>query len=273
MARSEESLRRRAEKRQRSVEEQKKVDMQEIRKREKLEMKKKDESTNQEQRFGGSSQSIALRSTSFPPRQPMHTPRNTNDSRPAKKQRHDPETSKTLAWAQQSNDDKLKQNQALRKKYHETNGGEGMDPEELERAKLLIARDERKKQKKVLKKEKKAEDGETKEATEENSNGSANESLDKKTTQAKEEGSSDVTKNEAAKSKTSNNNQNEKKEEHDSNSKKEAKSKRDKNKALRAKYQDTGGKGMNAGDVKRAKKLLERDERKKQNREAALQKQ
>lgn len=73
---------------------------------------------------------------------------------PTAKPRHDPDTSKTMKWAEQASTDTVENNQALRKRYKET-GGEGMTQADVTRAKLLLERDERKKQKKELKKKKK----------------------------------------------------------------------------------------------------------------------
>lgn len=60
--------------------------------------------------------------------------------------RHDPRSSKTLHWAKQADAQGLAQNQDLRKQFKEN--PEGMDEVDRERAKILIARDERKKAKK-----------------------------------------------------------------------------------------------------------------------------
>lgn len=198
-----------------------------------------------------------------------------------KQRRHDPETSKALVWGEQADEDKLLQNQALRKKYyHETkNGGIGiMDPEELERAKLLIARDERKKQKKQMKKlgkksgakgageEEKEEEGKDdenerkKKGHHEDNHGSSEDGMGTK------KASEEVCTKELKGKKPC-------KEDHDAKSKQHAKAKRDRNRALRTRFQETAGKGMSKEDVRRAKQLLERDERKKQKRAAALEEQ
>jgi len=67
------------------------------------------------------------------------------------KSRHDPTTSKTMKWAEQASTETLEKNQDLRKRYMETKG-EGMEEADVARAKLLLERDERKKQKKELRK-------------------------------------------------------------------------------------------------------------------------
>lgn len=66
--------------------------------------------------------------------------------------RHDESTSKKLSWAKQADQQTLDQNRELREKFQET-GGEGMEEEDIERAKILIARDERKKNKKKKRKQ------------------------------------------------------------------------------------------------------------------------
>mmetsp|Transcript_1639 Transcript_1639/g.3514 ORF Transcript_1639/g.3514 Transcript_1639/m.3514 type:complete len:234 (-) Transcript_1639:4-705(-) len=78
-------------------------------------------------------------------------PRFQHPDTTAKSSRHDPATSKTMKWAEQASTDTVENNQALRKRYKET-GGEGMEEGDVTRAKLLLERDERKKQKKELKK-------------------------------------------------------------------------------------------------------------------------
>jgi len=61
--------------------------------------------------------------------------------------RHDPQTSKVVVWSKQADRTMMNKNQELRRLYLETNG-EGMSTDDVERAKILIARDERKQQKK-----------------------------------------------------------------------------------------------------------------------------
>ena len=63
--------------------------------------------------------------------------------------RHDESTSKNQKWPKQADQSTLELNGALRKRYLET-GGEGMKEEDVNRAKILIARDERKKDKKKM---------------------------------------------------------------------------------------------------------------------------
>ena len=64
-----------------------------------------------------------------------------------KRKRHNPETSKQLVWSKQADAKTLTKNRELRERYRSTNG-EGMSQEDIDRAKVLIARDERKRQKK-----------------------------------------------------------------------------------------------------------------------------
>lgn len=68
-----------------------------------------------------------------------------------KDRRHDPSTSKTLQWAKQAGTETLEKNQDLRQRYRET-GGEGMEEGDAARARLLLERDARKKQKKDARK-------------------------------------------------------------------------------------------------------------------------
>lgn len=70
----------------------------------------------------------------------------------SKNSRHDPATSKQLVWSKQADSATMSKNQELRKQYHET-GGKGLSEEDVERAKILISRDERKRQKKEKKKQ------------------------------------------------------------------------------------------------------------------------
>ena len=63
--------------------------------------------------------------------------------------KHDESTNIKTKWPKQADQATVEQNVALRKKFIET-GGEGMEEEDVNRAKILIARDERKKDKKKL---------------------------------------------------------------------------------------------------------------------------
>eukprot|EP00934_Nitzschia_sp_Nitz4_P007130 Nitzschia sp. Nitz4//scaffold67_size101165//59310//60278//NITZ4_004531-RA/size101165-processed-gene-0.42-mRNA-1//1//CDS//3329556480//7120//frame0 len=138
--------------------------------------------------------------------------------------RHDPLTSKNLNWKKQADKSTVMKNQDLRQQYKETNG-EGMSEADIERAKILIARDERKVQKKEnLKKRSRDED----------------EPIQPTTSPAPV-----------------------------SPKKVSSKSQRDQNKALMAKYESTKGDGMTPEQVERAKILIERRERKQKRRESA----
>jgi hypothetical protein len=68
-----------------------------------------------------------------------------------KSKRHDEATSKTLIWADQANAATVNQNQDLRKRYLESYG-KGMTQEEIDRAKILVTRDERKRKRKKAEK-------------------------------------------------------------------------------------------------------------------------
>ena len=157
--------------------------------------------------------------------------------------RHDEATSKKIVWSSQADDAKIHENQLLRKRYLETNG-EGMESEDIERAKTLIARDERKRMKKQ--KNKKGSTTESKAPqNEDNTPGKDTEQVgDDITEETPGDGKNKKSKNPKAASV----------------------SQRDKNKALRKRYQETGGEGMKPQDIERAKMLMERDERKKQRR-------
>ena len=171
-----------------------------------------------------------------------------------KRPRHDEETSKKLVWADQASSTTLMRNQDLRKRYRETNG-EGMDAKDVERAKLLIARDERKRQKKKRKSSETETD--TKESTLSNS-------------VTNEEDKTSTGKDRAI---TEESVQHQQPLSHNSNSKKrkklsDAQSRRDQNKALRQLYLTTNGKGMKEDQIERAKLLIARDIKKKQKKKA-----
>jgi len=64
------------------------------------------------------------------------------------RRRHNPATSKSLAWPTQATPQQLDKNQELRRMYRESNG-DGMTESDLVRAKALLLRDSRKKAAKV----------------------------------------------------------------------------------------------------------------------------
>jgi hypothetical protein len=232
----------------------------------------------------------------------------------SQRQRHDPETSKILVWAENASSDKIESNLKLRKQYQET-GGEGMSEEDITRAKTLLERDERKKLKKQAQKPKeevKVDTGIAKVATEKNlklrkqyqetgGEGMSEEDINrakillerdernklkKQVQKSKEEVKVDTgSKTEVFKADTSiesekvasenigSNADDDKKEPMAKSvlpveeSKEEAKQLKKKNKCLRKLYAKTGGKGMTAKEVETAKILLiERDNRKKRKR-------
>lgn len=150
----------------------------------------------------------------------------TKERKPPKQQRHDPETSKPLVWSKQADPVTLSKNQMLRQRYIET-GGEGMSEEEMQRAKVLIERDERKRLKKLQKN--------TQKVTEE----SKDEAVTTKVTSPTDTLPSQTT------------------------AILDSKAQMSKNKRLRERFLATGGKNMTPNDIERAKLLLARDERKR----------
>jgi hypothetical protein len=193
----------------------------------------------------------------------MTTTPTTTTPKPAP--RHDEETSKTLSWAKQANKATLSKNQELRQRYQETSG-EGMSPEDVERAKTLIARDERKRLKKV--KTKMESGDETTTPT----------TLDNKDAQEDDDNTKEKMESETTSmDKTEQDDEDDDETTNETNKKKEAikaasssKSKRDKNEALRKRYLETGGEGMAAEQIERAKTLIARDERKRQKNEKKI---
>jgi hypothetical protein len=137
--------------------------------------------------------------------------------------RHDLETSKVVVWSKQADASTLNKNQQLRRKYQETNG-EGMSVDDIERAKILIARDDRKRQKKL------------KDMTGEEST-SRVEIKDESAKPTEDPATDEVV---------------------------DLKVQRKLNKTLRRRYVATGGEGMSEDDIERAKVLIARDERKRQ---------
>jgi hypothetical protein len=144
--------------------------------------------------------------------------------------RHDEATSKKQVWVKQAGQQTMAQNQELRKRYLET-GGEGMDEADVNRAKTLYERDERKKKKKETKVKSKS-----KLAPQSMDEGAPQSSSNKKNTVNDSIGTEQS-----------------------------GPQKRAKNQHLRKRYLETGGVGMAEEDVNRARILIERDERKKKN--------
>jgi hypothetical protein len=84
------------------------------------------------------------------------TDRSTDKNKPLLSPRHDPETSKLIDWTKpQASASLIEQNQQLRQRLRD--GDPTLQGDELERAKLLVARDERKQQKKAAQKKSKAQ--------------------------------------------------------------------------------------------------------------------
>jgi hypothetical protein len=196
--------------------------------------------------------------------------RNTSSaSRPTKVQRHDEETSKKLVWAEQADPTKLSKNQELRQRFLES-GGEGMTQEDIDRAKILLARDERKKSKnnKTKRTSKASSAIETKS---ESNNTSSSSALgdDANNSDSKKEPVEEkhIATNEELNQQEDNiNNQENTKQQREPKKSNDSKSKRDQNAALRRLYLETNGKGMKPDQIERAKLLITRDERKKQRK-------
>lgn len=163
-------------------------------------------------------------------------PRPKNATSKKKNPRHDATTSKSLVWAKPADKETLSKNQELRKQYQEA-GGQGMAQEDVERAKILIARDERKRQKKEQRKQKKSS----------SNNDTVTKDKQEVTEAEKRIGDSPPSTEDITKSKL--------------------KSSRDRNRVLRERYMETFGKGMKPDDIERAKMLIERDVRKQKKKQ------
>eukprot|EP00536_Pseudo-nitzschia_multiseries_P011174 jgi/Psemu1/28073/gm1.28073_g len=213
-----------------------------------------------------------------PPHRNTKPPRST-EKKPPKTTRHDPETSKELVWAKQADSTALSKNQELRRMYRET-GGEGMDPSDLERAKLLIARDERKRGKK--KKGRKSIETAPEDTTGATSSANGDASIaataaaatsDTKETPTTSSPLPATTTTTTTADPTVGVERNQEGESSPVPSKKrtkekssQAQAKRDQNKALRKLYAETGGKGMKPELIERAKALIARDEKRQKRR-------
>jgi hypothetical protein len=128
-----------------------------------------------------------------------------------------------------------------------------MEPEDVERAKILIARDERKSQKKGPQTQTKT---------------SVTPVAAVEPTEATTEKVAAVEPTEAMTEKKKK--QNDMTEKEKQNDKEDSKSRKDKNKALRKRFKETGGEGMKPEKIERAKLLIERDERKRTKRELVV---
>lgn len=258
MARSKEAIRRRAERRNRTVEEQRKIDgrvldkEQEEWKEQQNARHKRAPSTNDNEttekdplKEPGSWICLGCGNHNFASRRFCHSitcneqqPTDAAASRivrPSKRQcRHDVATSKPLTWSAQADQSTIHTNKLLRQRFLETNG-KGMTAEEVERAKILLARDERKK----LKKQK----GKTSVVQSDHKKVSTSTLDDKKET-IETTPVSPGSEGAAAGSEEA----------------------RKRNKALRKRYLKTNGKGMTVEEQERAKLLIARDERKRQKR-------
>lgn len=183
---------------------------------------------------------------------PRRKPSLLTKTNKTKHHRHNVETSKKLVWARQSDSKIISKNEELRQRYRET-GGKGMSAEDLERAKLLLARDERKQEKKKKKNQRAdATDSNTKASKESSDTGQKDDTSSSRNGEvlAQEETTLQHRSLESKKGKKSN----------------EAQAKRDQNRALRMLYLKTCGKGMKEDQIKRAKLLIARDEKKQKRR-------
>lgn len=238
MARSKEAIRRRAGKRNRSVEEQRKADGEAHQKQlereqqiQRVEHDRSHTSTDNPMKEPGAWICPGCGNHNFASRHFCHS-KTCDEQQPAsssaaverrpKKARHNPATSKTLAWGAQADQNTIGANKLLRQRFLETQG-EGMTLEEQERAKILIARDKRKKEKKQMR----------------NGKASTVSSTPSGETEAKSVAP---------------------------NSKVNDKETRKRNKALRKQYLKTNGNGMSQEETERAMILIARDERKRQKR-------
>jgi hypothetical protein len=184
---------------------------------------------------------------SSPP--PNHKSLSTSSS----SHRHDVATSKKLTWAPQGDASRIVRNQELRRLFYQTNG-RGMNEDDIQRAKVLIARDERKKNHKKtittskLETETKEQD-EDKDASQQSGVCVDDTESNKKVPPGEGEEITEKSEKEKGKKSAS-----------------EARAKRDRNNALRTLYIETGGIGMKDDQIKRAKILIDRAERKIQRR-------
>jgi len=328
MARSEEALARRAEKRKNTVTEQKNIDLDDVKKRQKLEVNNYDEQLQRHhnninnnddnplkevgawkcpscknenfasRRFCNSKMCDERRPSNIPStsystitnnnnnnnryssRPPIPTnqqqynrrpPPNRNSKPPTtrsrtttkKVSRHDEATSKKLIYPKQADRATMSKNLELRKRFLESSGGgKGMDPKDIERAEILIARDERKRQKKD--KSKKTTSPTTISPTLTTAQGQL---LIEQQTHTDKKGRKDGKKKEKNTEEGEEQHQKMKKEKNEKAD--VSKSKRDKNKALRNRYKKTRGNGMKPEQITRAKQLIERDESKQRKRRKA----
>lgn len=166
MARSEEAIRRRAEKRNKSVAEQRRADFSDAKKG------KERQAAKEAKARGGAAPIVAPTTAETAPASTSRPPKDENAANSTKRTvnplrkktnksaKHKikrggagnskkPQTTPAAnQWAKQATPEQIERNAALRKQYLETNG-EGMSEEDVQRAKALILRDERKKAKKA----------------------------------------------------------------------------------------------------------------------------
>ena len=164
MARSEEAIRRRAEKRNKTVAEQRRADFTDAK-------KGKERQAAKEAKARGAAAAVPIAAPETAATTKTKPPKDGNAANPVKRTVTPPrkKTKKSAKhkikrsgagnnknqqpapaakWAKQATQDQIERNAQLRKQYLETKG-EGMNEEDVQRAKALILRDERKKAKKA----------------------------------------------------------------------------------------------------------------------------
>lgn len=268
MARSKEAIRRRAQKRNRTVEEQQKIDWKTHQKQ--LEQREETEkgrntnlrdgtlskcdantanpgTTSPEKRetvlVGGTSVSLSSVGDTIIPESRDKSPDSLR-RRPQSNTLMTPTTNQMQpSWGIQADATTIEANRRLREEYQKT-GGKGMSQGDQERARILFARDERKQEKKRRQKQTKTTDAPP------------------KTRITSTNGRNDMKVSKSAEKNDSN------KSSPDKMSANESKEARKRNKALRKRYRETNGEGMAKDEQERAKILIARDERKNLKREA-----
>lgn len=270
MARSKEAIRRRAQKRNRTVEEQQKIDWKTHQKQ--LEQREETEkgrntnlrdgtlskcdanntanpgTTSPEKRetvlVGGTSVSLSSVGDTIIPESRDKSPDSLRRRRPQSNTLMTPTTNQMQpSWGIQADATTIEANRRLREEYQKT-GGKGMSQGDQERARILFARDKRKQEKKRRQKQTKTTDAPPKTRIT-----STNGRNDMKVSKSAEKNDS----NKSSPNKMSAN---------------ESKEARKRNKALRKRYRETNGEGMAKDEQERARILIARDERKNLKREA-----
>jgi len=300
MARSAEALTRRAEKRSRPLEEQARVDATSAKKSRKL--SEKGQEVNKALTEPGAWKCPSCGNQNFPSRYICNS-KTCNESKPEsailesqqhragglgppswttsrrpsrppppmnkKPKRHDPETSKCIDWTKpQASDDQIEHNKLLRQRLKDNDPT--LQGDDLERAKILVARDERKKQNKSkIGKSKKGWKGSADDDQDSGGGSSSKNSSDNSKNKDSTDSSTKVSKKERQKANKLLLRQMQEGQEMSEADKKRAEEVlgRKANKTLMKTYVKTGGgKGMTQEDATRAQNLLARKERKQQRR-------